>query len=191
MSEVTEAYPLTWPVHRPRTRWPEQSNFRVTLGQSIKDVQREVSLLGGRKLIISSNLPLRRDGMPYANSSQPTDRGVAVYFEYKGKPMCFACDRWKAVEDNMRAIAKTIEALRGIARWGTGDMIQQAFTGFTALPAPESWWQVLGLKGPSVSRDEIESAHRSLIMKHHPDRGGDVDLAARINRARDQGYEQI
>lgn len=189
--QPTEAYPLTWPLGRPRSRWPEHSNFDVTFGRAIQDIRKEVNLLGGSQLIISSNMPTRRDGLPYANASQPADRGVAVYFKYKGKPMCFACDRWNRVEDNMRAISKTIDALRGISRWGTGDMIQQAFTGFTALPAPESWWQVLGLSGPNVSREEIEQTHRRLIMQHHPDRGGDAEKAARINRARDQGLEQL
>lgn len=187
MSEVIEAYPLTWPTGRPRTKFPDRSNFDVALGRAIQDVRAEVDRLGGRGLIISSNLPLRRDGLPYATSSQPADRGVAVYFKYKGKPMCFACDRWQAVEDNMRAIAKTIDALRGISRWGTGDMIEQAFTGFTALPAPESWWQVLELTGPDASPSTIEDAHRRLAMKHHPDRGGDTEKMARINRARDLG----
>lgn len=189
--QPTEAYPLTWPLGRPRTRWPEHSNFDVTLGRAIQDVRDEVSRLGGRNLIISSNMPTRRDGLPYANASQPADRGVAVYFKYKEKPMCFACDRWHRVEDNMRAISKTIDALRGISRWGTGDMIQQAFTGFVALPAPTAWWQTLGLTGPHVSRDEIDSAHRRLIMEHHPDRGGNVEKAAEINRARDIGYSQL
>lgn len=191
MSAPTEAYPLTWPLGRPRTRWPEHSNFSVTLGRAIQDVQREVKLLGGSALIISSNLQLRRDGMPYARASQPDDRGVAVYFTYKKKQMCFACDRWRKIEDNMRAIAKTIEALRGIERWGTGNMVEQAFTGFTALPAPVSWWQELELSGPDVTRAQIEEAHRRLIMQHHPDRGGDVEKAARINRARDMGFEAV
>jgi hypothetical protein len=191
MSAPTEAYPLTWPLGRPRTKWPERSNFDVTLGRAIQDVQHEVKLLGGIALIISSNLPLRRDGMPYANATQPDDRGVAVYFTLKKKPMCFACDRWNRIEDNMRAIAKTIEALRGVNRWGTGNMVEQAFTGFAALPAPESWWQVLGLSGPDATREQIEDAHRRLIMKHHPDRGGDSELASRINRARDIGFEAM
>jgi len=162
----------------------------VTLGRSILDVQNEVRLLGGRDLIISSNMPLRRDGLPYARAAV-FDVGVAVYFTYKKRQVCFACDRWDSVEGNMRAIAKTIEALRGIDRWGTGDMVEQAFTGFTALPSPESWWQVLGLKGPDASREEIEQAHRRLAMQHHPDRGGDVETMARINRARDQGMESV
>lgn len=186
MSELpTEAYPLQWPAGKARAKWPEQSRFRVALGAAIREVQNEVRLLGGSMLVISSNLPLRRDGMPYANSSQPNDRGVAVYFKYKGKPMCFACDRWRKIEDNMHAIAMTIDALRGIERWGTGEMVQQAFTGFTALPSPEQPWQTLGLDTSRPTREQVEEAHRRLAMKHHPDRGGSNEQMARINAARD------
>jgi hypothetical protein len=156
---------------------------------AIKEVQAEVYRLGGVGLIISSNLPLRRDGVPYANASQPTDRGVAVYFTYKKRPMCFACDRWRKIEDNMWAITKTIDALRGIERWGSGQMVEQAFTGFVALPAPEQPWQVLGLDTSNPTREQIEEAHRRLAMKHHPDRGGDTNEMARINAARDQLLE--
>lgn len=191
MSEVIEAYPLTWPLGRPRTGWREESKFNVTPGRAIKDVQDEVARLGGSGLIISTNVPLRRDGVPFATMRPNGDPGVAVYFTYKKKPMCFACDRWDRVEDNMRAVAKTIEALRGISRWGTGDMIEQAFTGFAALPSFEAWWQVLKLNGPNVSRDDIQRAWRTLISEHHPDTGGDTDQAARINRARDQGLEAL
>lgn len=179
-----EAFPLQWPAGRPRKQWPERSNFETTLGRSIRDVQEEVRRLGGTGLVISSNLPLRRDGMPYANASQPQDKGVAVYFRYKKRPMCFACDRWDRIEDNMRAISKTIDALRGIERWGSGQMVEQAFTGFVALPAPEQPWQVLGVSS-HATRDEIETAYRRLAMQHHPDRGGDEREMARINAARD------
>jgi hypothetical protein len=176
---------------RPRARFPEESRFRTTLGAAIRDVQGEVLSLGGHGLIISSNLPLRRDGMPYANASQPQDRGVAVYFTYKKRPMCFACDRWKKVEDNMQAIAKTIDALRGIERWGSGEMVEQAFTGFTALPAPEQPWQTLGLDTSRPTKEQIDSAHRRLASQHHPDKGGDADQMARINAARDHLYESL
>lgn len=181
-----EAFPLQWPAGRPRTKWTERSNFEVMLGRAIKDIQEEVRRLGGSALVISSNLPLRRDGMPYANASQPADRGVAVYFRYKWKPMCFACDRWNRIEDNMRAIAKTIDALRGIERWGTGQMVEQAFIGFTALPAPEQPWQILGLDTSRPTAKQVDDAYRTLAMKHHPDRGGDAQQMARINAARDE-----
>lgn len=190
MAELIEAYPLTWPVGRQRARQQERARFKTTLGAAISAVQYEVRLLGGSNLVISSNLPLRRDGMPMARPGYIGDLGVAVYFNLKKRPMCFACDRWDQVVDNMQAIAKTIEALRGIERWGSGSMVEQAFTGFIALPAPEQWFTILGV-GANATKDEIEDAYRRLAMKHHPDRGGDANEMARINSARDDGMSLL
>jgi hypothetical protein len=183
-----EAYPLTWPPGRPRDPVRGQAPFRTQLGAAISEVKREVELLGGRDLVISSNLPLRRDGMPYAKAPGFMDPAVAVYFTYTKKPMCFACDYWNRIEDNMHAIGLTIGALRGIKRWGSGDMMQQAFTGFIALPAPEQPFQVLGVSA-TATREEIETAYKRLAMQHHPDRGGDSSQMARINSARDSLLE--
>ena len=44
--------------------------------------------------------------------------------------------------------------------------------------------EVLGLSGHPSKEDVIE-AHRKLIQKLHPDRGGNDYLAAKINRAKD------
>lgn len=44
--------------------------------------------------------------------------------------------------------------------------------------------QILGV-GLRASEEEIQTAHRRLIAAAHPDRGGDADLARRLNAARD------
>lgn len=149
-----------------------------------RELANEVDRLGARNSILSTNVRLRLDGLPYSNQSQPDDRGAAVYFELKGKPVSLACDRWDRVEDNIWAIVKHIEALRGQDRWGVGN-IEQAFRGYLALPersSGSSWWEVLGVP-VNASEDQVKEAYRWLARKHHPDAGGDTDTFCRIQEA--------
>jgi hypothetical protein len=143
----------------------------------------EIKLLGGRLPVLSSNLSLKRDGLPYAGQKEPEDRGIAVYFTLRNQPFCFACDRWDKTADNVQAIRHTIAALRGIERWGTGDMVQQAFSGFVALPSPESPYDVLGVKR-GATPDEIDAAYKQKARFAHPDAGGSTEAMQRLNDAR-------
>ena len=196
---AVDAYPLTWPEGRPRTPSynREHANFETTFARARDDIVAEVERLTGTRrwgdsgVIISTNIALRRDGLPLANQRQPDDVGVAVYFTYKKQQRCFACDRWRKIEHNMRAIAKTIEALRGIARWGTGDMLEAAFTGFTALPAPapDDWRSILGRP---ATLEEARQAYRRLAAQHHPDRaGGDAARMATVNQAWEAAQREL
>ena len=184
---MTQAYPLQWPGGLSRARTTTASAFGdFNIGSQSAYVRDQIRLMGGTLPVISTNLELRNDGLPYANQRQPEDRGVAVYFQRGGKPMVFACDQWSKIEHNLRAIGKTIEALRGIERWGSSDLMERAFAGFEALPSPEQWWQVLGVS-ERATVTEIGAAYRRLARAAHPDTGGSTAAMARLNAARDDG----
>jgi hypothetical protein len=181
-----EAYPLHWPVGWPRTNRPERSRFKTSFTITRGALFNEISRMGGRLPVLSTNIPLRQDGLPYANHRQPDDKGVAVYFQYKGKPMAFACDKWDCLADNIQSIRKTIEALRGIERWGASDMMERAFQGFQAIegPVPETPWAILGVPaGSSIGDCRIARNHMARI--YHPDSGSqpDAERMARVNKA--------
>lgn len=189
---MTEAYPLYWPENRPRTpAWKrERSRFATGFGAAVREAVDELRRLGARLPVVSTNVALRRDGLPLASAKRVDDPGVAVYFTYKGKQTCFACDRWDKVEDNIWAVAKTINAMRGIARWGTGDMLDAAFTGFTALPPPATGWrQVLDLNGGGI--EQAEAKYRELARRAHPDSGGSHEKMAELNAAIAQARKEL
>ena len=135
--------------------------------------------------VLTSALRVRSDARPIARQASPTERGVALYFNLRGKPKVFACDRWARIEHNVRAIAKTIEALRGVDRWGCGT-VEKAFTGYQALPevaSGETCWDVLECK-PFISREAIRARFRERVaeegcaLEH-----GDSDKMAHLVRA--------
>lgn len=193
MSDQT-AFPLSWPEGWPRTnpvsrrRWP---TIQHSMERACEFLSGELDKLKATKGVLSTNIQRRLDGRPYSGQAQPSDPGAAVYFDLKGKPTVLACDKWNRVEDNVWVIAKHIEALRAQERWGVGS-IEQAFRGYTALPAvgessASTWWQVLGVP-VNASPEHIREAYRILAKKFHPDTGGDREMFERVQRAMER-YE--
>lgn len=185
-----EAFPLAWPAGKPRTAPHRIEKSRFDPGNrptEVANVRSELQRLGARNFIISTNIRLRNDGLPYANDRAPADQGVAVYFDYAGGQKCFACDRWKTIEENLRAIFKSIEAIRGLERWGSKSFVDAAFTGFAALPAPGSkrpWWEVLAVSQHATA-DQISAAYREKAKRAHIDAGGSDAAMSELNIARD------
>jgi hypothetical protein len=194
---MIDAYPLQYPTNKPRTpsnkRIRSRFKDRLTNDKAQRELNNCLLRLNAKAIVISTNMPLRKDGGFYSSAREPDDPGVAVYFEYKKSQKCFACDKYDFLRDNIWAIAKTIEAIRGIERWGTGDMVDQAFSGFTALPdKTKTWYEILEVS-ENASLDEIKAAYRRLAKIYHPDviRGtGDEDRFMEIANAYEQGIER-
>jgi hypothetical protein len=184
-------HPLAWPVQRPRTRRPEAAAFRqrgklVLFEQGVQRVVLELSRVTATNVTITSNKAPR--GFSWLGLSE--DTGAAVYFRLNGNPHCLSCDRWDRIADNLCAIAKHCEAIRGQVRWGVADLTQ-IFAGFKELPAPAAqkpWWTVLGFAQRPASRAEIVVKYHELARLHHPDKDtGNVALMQEINAAYETG----
>jgi hypothetical protein len=155
----------------------------VTPDEVQRDLREEIRKLGGEDLILSTNVPVRRDGGMHVGAREPMDSGVAVYFTFAGEPRAMACDRYDRVWKNVRALSLCIEALRALERHGSSEILNRAFRGFAALPSGESsWWEVLGLSS-AATNGEVEAAYRRLAVLQHPDKGGTDDGMRRLNAA--------
>lgn len=190
------ATPLSWPAGWKRTARRATARFgRHSFARARDEVLHQLRLMGvgDWNVVISTNLALRRDGLPYSGQAQPADTGVAVYFKLKGKPRVLACDRWDKIEHNAWAVAKHVEALRGIERWSVGTL-EQAFTGYIAIPAKtsaRSCWEVLGLSGVAATPELIEGAFKAQARTRHPDVGGTHDAMTELNEARKAALKEL
>lgn len=175
---MVEAYPLYWPVGWKRTKHPVRSRFgrnrydNPSIEKGRQFVKEELRRMGATNPIVSTNQVLRLDGAPYSNRREPDDKGVAVYFHYEGGQRVIACDAYNDMGSNLYAIGKTIEAMRGIDRWGCSEILARAFQGFKALPQQGSvttaWWVILEVS-EHASVNDIRAAYRALSKKYHPD----------------------
>lgn len=215
MSQKRSSFPLQWPegwkrsVNRfvPKFSADGKNNFTQTRDRVLRRLRAR-----GSHAVITSDLPLRGDGLPYADA-RCADPGVAVWWVEKGKEMVIACDRWRTLPLNLSAIDRTLEAMAGIERWGADTMVDRVFAGFAALPPPgytsegtgvveppamPPWREVF--KVPAVFEGNLSKPdllafvklrYREQIAQAHPDKGGNAELAAIINGAMEEAEKEL
>lgn len=192
---MIEAHPLHWPIGYKRTKYPKGSAFKQTPEKAQQFLRKELSLLGATGVVVSSNVPVKKDGYMYADMSNTKidDAGVAIYFKYKGTDISMCCDSYTRPWENLYALGLSIEAIRGMARWGVSEFIERSFTGFKAIPETSSvkrWFEVLGVP-ENADKQTIVNAYRNLAKAHHPDAGGDNKMFTAVNEAYQQGIKQL
>ncbi len=207
------AHPLTWPADWPRTEAGFQKEGRfgtrklragssyaraedITIAEAVTRVLAELDRMGIHRddIVISTNVKTRLDGLPRGNEREPSDKGAAVYWETRaGARRVMAIDQYTSVANNLAAIAATLDAMRAIERHGGAQILDRAFTGFTALPAPEAkrtWREVMGIAG-TPSPQFLKGQFHSLASVMHPDKGGSHQAMAELNVAYEEAKKEI
>lgn len=212
---MVEASPLHWPAGWPRTPKAKRTAARfstrgvrsyqvggsthsyavkqqLTIATALDRVLAEVSAFGVRRqdVVISTNLRLKIDGLPYSGQKEPEDPGAAVYWvSREGQPQCIASDRYTRVADNLAALAASLDALRALERHGGAEILNRAFQGFKALPGGEgaavapvltldtaarriAEWADVEPQDVLRVKSTFTLARRIALSKTHPDTGG-------------------
>jgi hypothetical protein len=207
MSDLTR-FPLCWPHNVPR-RPPHLRKKPLFADRSVSaatnQLLQEINRLNhrswnfsDRSVIVSTNVRLKKDGMPYSGQAEPQDTGVAVYFNLmfmragkcQARHTVLSCDRWSKVGYNLTAIANDIEAQRARERWGCTS-VEQAFAGYLAIPercGVRPWWEILNVPSDAC-HDAIQEAFRDMAHDAHPDKGGDPERWHELQTAYGQGLE--
>lgn len=174
-----------WPVDFTRHR--RRSSFSASLTRTVELLARELRYLAARQIVLQlavSEGALRVDGLPRA-SAQPEHPGVVLAFESKWGPLKYATDEFSTWQDNLRAIALSMEALRKVDRYGVSKRGEQ-YTGWKALPASTD--PAAAIQTKEQAREVLARYNgdvRAAIRATHPDTGGDPDEFRRVVKARD------
>lgn len=181
-----------WPGELTRNR--QYSPFRAALSETLTVLERELRMLGAKDARLQIAIPVNRfriDGRPYADA-RPEHPGIILTCESKHGPLSYPCDTYATWQDNLRAIALALEALRKVDRYGVTKRGEQ-YRGFlaieaTAMPStpfthePESvtgWLERLLTTAEVVHSSQLPLPLRTLLRRAqahtHPDHGGDPE----------------
>lgn len=174
-----------WPVDFTRHR--RRSSFSASLTRTVDLLARELRELSARRIVIQLAVDegaLRMDGLPRADA-RPEHPGIVLSFESKWGPLKYATDEFWTWQDNLRAIALAMEALRKVDRYGVSKRGEQ-YTGWRAIPASTD--PAAAIQTAEQAREVLARYNgdaRAAIRATHPDTGGDVDEFRRVVKARD------
>lgn len=190
----------------------KRSQFRSSNAKVLGALRSEIFKLGATSIVVEAGYDedqIRNDGWPYSSAK---NQHPAVRISFKGRhgPMAFTCGTYATLDENLYAIALTLEALRAMERYGAVKGAQQ-YAGWKQLPPPPGT-PGGGPTGPHSANDwagpvhasnflrqcagradelhkleggTLDIVYREAAKKHHPDGGGRSGLMPKINSARD------
>lgn len=183
-----------------------RSSFQSSWSATEQLLMHEVRQLNGRDLVLEMDVTerdIRIDGQVRANA-RPSSPAVRIAFDSMHGPLTYGTDAFTSWQDNVRAIALGLEALRKVDRYGITKRGEQ-YTGFKALPAaaPETptmdvdlAWSTLGSYAAAgdtrtiaelrakATNDELRAMHRRARGRWHPDKNdGDQSMWDLVEKA--------
>lgn len=195
---------------RPIDKWPRlaetkgrrRSPFKVGYQDTLELLFFEIAKLGGSDVVVQIDVrehELRLDGWPKSDA-RPKSPRVIVSLKSKHGPLMYPCDQFLKWQDNLRAIALALEALRKVDRYGVTSHGEQ-YKGWQALPAPSDGGGFTSIEKAAnfIARhcdhlpldisgrfDTFRDAYRIAALKLHPDRNnGDMAEFKKLQQARE------
>lgn len=200
-------------TYRPIDKWPGEqtrdrqwSRFKARWDDTLVLLERELGYLEAKNVIFQVALReddfRKYDGQPKTNS-RASHPGVILAFDSKYGPLKYATDTFTDFQDNVRAIALGLEALRKVDRYGITKRGEQ-YTGWKALPASTQpamsteaaarfiafWGRPIGVSEDAAfgrvlrDSDALRIAYRTAAGNLHPDRGGDTEKFQLLQEAK-------
>lgn len=164
------------------------SRFRSPLRDTLELLSREMGQLQAANIVIELDVEerdIRLDGYPRANA-RIGNPAVAVSFDSRHGPLRYATCEFTDWQDNLRAIALSMQALRAVDRYGVSKRGEQY----------RGWKQLMPSSDPADAIQTEQAARRYLddrwggdvrraLFETHPDRGGDPDEFRKVQRSRE------
>lgn len=176
-----------WPAGlrvAPIREWPggltpdtrrRRSQFSANWRETTALLRRELRELGAKDAELLVAIPpqqFRLDGYPRA-TAKAEHPGVILSFDSRHGHLSYPCDTFTTWQDNLRAVALALEALRKVDRYGVTRHGEQ-YRGFAAIEA-----------APAADALPFNSANSARIwLLNYWSLPGDVTLAATVRAAK-------
>lgn len=173
-----EIQPLgSWTGAVTADRRPAQ--FRTRWSDTLDLLAYEIERLDADLIVMQVDVErgeIRRDGMLRAGA-RVRFPGVRVSFTSRYGPLTYATDRFDDWQDNVRAVALSLVALRAVDRYGVNSRGEQ-YTGWLAIEPPSADYR--------AAQDLLDSYGGlvAALKATHPDAGGDPEAFHAVDQAR-------
>ena len=184
--------PLQWVGERTPS-YMLGSPFTATWSATLGTLERELDALRAKNIVLQMDVresDIRIDGQVKANA-RPASQAVRLVFDSMHGPLAYQCDSMATWQQNVRAIALGLEALRKVDRYGITRRGEQykgwkelttgSMTRDEALTVLRRW------SPPSQLHQSTADLYRSARAAAHPDRNGgdhagwyEVEAAGRV-----------